>query len=90
MLFRSGAATGLAALVAHAIDRAIAPTGAWSSIVTVVVAVGVGMAVAIGGAAVLRVHEIAQRWGFCHAGKFAAAYQQRFGQSPTDTRRQRR
>ena len=58
-LLRIGAATGLAALVAHAIDRAIAPTGAWSSIVTVVVAGGVGMAVAIGGAAVLRVHEIA-------------------------------
>lgn len=58
-LVRIGIATGAAALLAHAIDRALAPTDAWSSILTVVAGGGVGMAVAIGGAALLRVHEIA-------------------------------
>lgn len=33
------------------------------------------------------VSEIALHWGYAHLGRFAAAYQQRFGQAPHETRR---
>jgi len=33
------------------------------------------------------VTEIAQRWGFAHAGLFAARYRRRFGERPSDTQR---
>jgi AraC family transcriptional regulator, ethanolamine operon transcriptional activator len=31
------------------------------------------------------VHEIAQRWGFCHTGEFAGAYRRLFGELPSQT-----
>jgi AraC family ethanolamine operon transcriptional activator len=33
----------------------------------------------------MTVHEIAQRWGFCHTGEFAAAYRRLFGELPSQT-----
>ena len=33
---------------------------------------------------------VAARWGFLHAGRFAAAYKRRFGRSPSATLRRRR
>jgi transcriptional regulator GlxA family with amidase domain len=31
------------------------------------------------------VAELATKWGFCHLGRFAAEYQKRFGESPSET-----
>jgi len=36
------------------------------------------------------VSEVATRWGFAHLGRFAGAYRQRFGVSPSQTLRDRR
>jgi AraC-like DNA-binding protein len=33
------------------------------------------------------VAEVAKRWGFCHPGRFAAAYTKTFGEAPSDTLR---
>jgi transcriptional regulator GlxA family with amidase domain len=36
------------------------------------------------------VSEVAYGWGFTHLGRFAGAYRARFGESPSQTLRQRR
>jgi transcriptional regulator GlxA family with amidase domain len=36
------------------------------------------------------VSEVAARWGFTHLGRFAGAYRARFGESPSQTLRDRR
>jgi AraC-like DNA-binding protein len=36
------------------------------------------------------VTEIAARWGFSHLGRFSVEYRRRFGESPSETLRQRR
>jgi AraC-like DNA-binding protein len=33
------------------------------------------------------VSAVGQRWGFPHAGRFAAAYKRKFGRSPSETLR---
>ncbi|MCK9514362.1 MAG: AraC family transcriptional regulator [Pigmentiphaga sp.] len=33
------------------------------------------------------VTEVALRWGYCHLGRFAAAYRERFGEAPSETLR---
>jgi transcriptional regulator GlxA family with amidase domain len=37
----------------------------------------------------MTVTAIAQRWGFTHTGRFAATYQQRYGESPSQTLQRR-
>jgi AraC family transcriptional regulator, ethanolamine operon transcriptional activator len=41
-------------------------------------------------AAMLKVGDVAARWGFWHLGKFAGDYQRLFGELPSETLRQRR
>jgi AraC-like DNA-binding protein len=38
----------------------------------------------------VNVSEVAYRWGFTHLGRFAGAYRARFGESPSQTLRNRR
>lgn len=41
-----------------------------------------------GDPARVTVAAVAHRWGFAHLGRFASAYRERFGESPSETLRQ--